>query len=151
MANKEGIHSYWDKVYSRSSFNQIWILKYWIFWIIVVFVLFQKFRLSKHVIFVHFTDHSAWECIKTWKVIMKTCSLINRIFNEWLVISQLFLFVITSISVSRITRALCKWTTVYDGGFTMIAVISKFKLTVWSIYMMFDDNYFEKSIAYKYG
>jgi hypothetical protein len=27
-AVKEGKHSYWDKVYSRSSFNQIWILKY---------------------------------------------------------------------------------------------------------------------------
>ena len=70
------------------------------------------------------------------KVIMETCSLIKRIFNEWLVISQMFLFFITSISVSRITRALCKWTTVYDAGFTMIAVIPKFKLTVWSIYMM---------------
>ena len=45
-AVKEGKHSYWDKVYSRSSFNQIWILKYWIFWIIVFIVLFQKFRLS---------------------------------------------------------------------------------------------------------
>jgi hypothetical protein len=40
----------------------------------------------------------------------------------------MFLFVITSISVSRITRALCKSTTVYDAGFIMIAVISKFKL-----------------------
>ena len=27
-AFKEGILSYWDKVYSRSSFNHIWILKY---------------------------------------------------------------------------------------------------------------------------
>ena len=32
-AVKERIHSYWDKVYSRSSFNQMWIQKYWIFWI----------------------------------------------------------------------------------------------------------------------
>jgi hypothetical protein len=32
-------------------------------------------------------------------------------------------------------------TTVYDAGFTMIAVMSKFKLTLWSIYLMFDDNY----------
>jgi hypothetical protein len=32
-AVKERIHSYWDKVYWRSSFNQMWILKYWIFWI----------------------------------------------------------------------------------------------------------------------
>ena len=50
--------------------------------------------------------------------------------DECIVISQTFLFVITSISVSRITRALCKSTTVYDAGFTMIAVIPKFKLTV---------------------
>jgi hypothetical protein len=42
----------------------------------------------------------------------------------------MFLFVITSISVSRITRALCKSTTVYDDSFTMIAVIPKIKLTV---------------------
>jgi hypothetical protein len=34
-----------------------------------------------------------------------------------------------------------KSTTVYDAGFTMIAMIPKYKLTVWSIYMMFDDNY----------
>ena len=65
-------------------------------------------------------------------------------WDEWIVISQMFLFVITSISVSRIPRALCKSTTVYDAGFTMIAVIPKFKLTVWSIYMMFDDNYFRQ-------
>ena len=65
-------------------------------------------------------------------------------WDEWLVISQMFLFVITSISISRITRAVCKSTTVYDAGFTMIAVIPKFKLTVWSIYMMFDDNYFRQ-------
>ena len=32
-AVKERIHSYLDKVYWRSSFNQMWILKYWIFWI----------------------------------------------------------------------------------------------------------------------
>jgi hypothetical protein len=27
-AVKEGIQSYWDKVYSCNSFNQMWILKY---------------------------------------------------------------------------------------------------------------------------
>ena len=70
-AVKEGIHSYWEKVYSGSSFNQMWILKYWIFWIIVIIVLYQKFRLSKHVTFVHFTDHSSWECIKTFQNIIK--------------------------------------------------------------------------------
>ena len=36
--------SYWDKFYARSSFNQMWILKYWIFWIIVIIVVFQKFQ-----------------------------------------------------------------------------------------------------------
>jgi hypothetical protein len=59
-------------------------------------------------------------------------------------ISQMFLFVITSMSVSRITRALCKSITVYDAGFTMKAVIPKFKLTVRPIYMMFDDNSFKQ-------
>jgi len=28
---KDGMQSYWVKVYSRSSFNQMWIMKYWIF------------------------------------------------------------------------------------------------------------------------
>ena len=42
-----------------------------------------------------------------------------------------------------------KTTTVYDAGFTMIAMIHvpKFKLTVWSIYMMFDDNYVRQKCA----
>ena len=48
------IQSYWDKVYSRSSFNQIWILKYWISWIILIIVLFQNFLLFKHATFLHF-------------------------------------------------------------------------------------------------
>jgi hypothetical protein len=34
-----------------------------------------------------------------------------------------------------------KSTTVDDAGFTMIAMIPKFKLTVWLIYMMFNDIY----------
>jgi hypothetical protein len=81
MANKEGIHSYWDKVYSRSNFNQIWVLKYWIFWIIVIIVLFQKFRLSKHVTFVHFNEHSAWECIKTFQKIFKNAVIFKMVRN----------------------------------------------------------------------
>ena len=42
-----------------------------------------------------------------------------------------------------------KSTTVYDAGFTMIAMIHvpKFKLTVWSIYIMFDDNYVRQLCA----
>ena len=40
-----------------------------------------------------------------------------------------------------------KSTTVYDAGFTMIAMIHKFRLTVWSIYMMFDDNYVRQMCA----
>ena len=34
-----------------------------------------------------------------------------------------------------------KSTTVDDAGFTMIAMIPKFKLTVWLINMMFNDIY----------
>ena len=55
-AVQDGIQLYWDKVYSRSSFNQMWILNYWIFWVISITVLFQKFTLSKHVTFLHFTN-----------------------------------------------------------------------------------------------
>ena len=40
-----------------------------------------------------------------------------------------------------------KPTTVYDASFTMIAMIPKFKLTVWSIDMMSDDNYFRQMCA----
>ena len=69
--------SYWEKVYSRSSFNQMWILKYWIFWIIVVIVLFQKFRLS----FLHFTDRSPWKCIKTFQNIMKNVIIFKMVRN----------------------------------------------------------------------
>jgi len=57
-AVKEAIQSYWGKVYSRSSFNDMWILK------CCKDVLdnlnsfcFRKFRLSKHVTFPHDTNH----------------------------------------------------------------------------------------------
>jgi hypothetical protein len=46
-AVKDGIQSCWDKICSHNSFNRRWILKYWIFWIILNLVLFQKF-LSQH-------------------------------------------------------------------------------------------------------
>jgi hypothetical protein len=73
-AVKEGVQSYWNTDYVRSNFNQMWILKYWIYWIIVIIVLFQKFRLS----FLHFTDHSPWECIKTFQNITK-----NALSSKW--------------------------------------------------------------------
>ena len=41
-----------------------------------------------------------------------------------------------------------KSTIVYDAGFPMIAMISKFKPTVWSIYKMFDDNYVRQMCAF---
>jgi hypothetical protein len=77
-AVKDRMQSYWDKVYSRSSFNQMWILNYWIFWIILIIVLFEKFSLSKHVTFLHFTNHASWECIKTFKI-----SLITLLSLKW--------------------------------------------------------------------
>jgi hypothetical protein len=40
-----------------------------------------------------------------------------------------------------------KSTTVYNAGFTMIAMIPKFKFTVLSIYMMFDNNFVRKMCA----
>jgi hypothetical protein len=76
-AVKEGIQSYWDNVYFRGSFNQMWILKYWIFWIIAIIVLFQKFRLS----FLRFTDHSLWECIKMFQNIIKNAVIFKMVRN----------------------------------------------------------------------
>ena len=58
-AVKDRMQSYWDKVYSRSSFNQMCILNYWIFWMILIIVLFEKFSLSKHVTSLHFTNHAS--------------------------------------------------------------------------------------------
>ena len=55
-AVKEGIQSYWDTAYSRSSFNRMWILKYWIFWIILIIVVFQKYRVGKHMTFLQLSD-----------------------------------------------------------------------------------------------
>jgi hypothetical protein len=76
-AVKEGTQSYWDKVYPRSSFNHMWILKYWIFWIIVIIILFQKCRLS----FLHFTVHSPWEGIKTFQNIIKNAVILKMVRN----------------------------------------------------------------------
>ena len=80
-ALKDGIQSYWNKSYSRSSFNQMWILNYWIFWIILTIVLFQKFSLSMHVTFLHCTHHSSWECIKTFKNIIKDAGIFKMVRN----------------------------------------------------------------------
>jgi hypothetical protein len=80
-ALKDGIQSYWNKSYSRSSFNQMWILNYWIFWIILTIVLFQKFSLSKHATFLHFTHHASWECIKTFKNIIKDAVIFKMVRN----------------------------------------------------------------------
>ena len=55
-AVKEGTQSYWDTVYSPNSFNRMWILQYWIFWIILIIVVFQKYRFSKHVTFLHLSN-----------------------------------------------------------------------------------------------
>ena len=77
-AVKDRMQSYWEKIYSRSSFNQIWILNYWIFWIILIIVLFEKSSLSKYVTFLHFTNHASWECIQTFKI-----SLITRLSLKW--------------------------------------------------------------------
>ena len=72
-------------VYSCSSFNQMWILKYGIFWIILIIVLFQKFSLSQHGTFLHFTDQSSWECITTFKDIIKDAVIFKMVrnFTNW--------------------------------------------------------------------
>ena len=80
-ALKDGIQSYWNKVYPRSSFSQMWILNYWIFWIILTIVLFQKFSLSKHVTFLHFTNNASLECIKTFKNIIKDAVIFKIVRN----------------------------------------------------------------------
>jgi hypothetical protein len=48
-----------------------------------------------------------WYSISTRKVIMFLAKHNIQWWDEWLVISQMFLFAISSISVSRITKALC--------------------------------------------
>jgi hypothetical protein len=91
----------------------MWILKYWIFWIIVIIVVFQKFRLSFSTLHWPFSSKQDNQSIVQWKVVpLET-----------------------------------KSTTLYDSGFSMIAMIPKFKLTVWSIYMLFDDNYLRQMCA----
>jgi hypothetical protein len=77
-AVKDRMQSYWEKVYSRSSFNQMWIMKYWIYWIILIIVLFEEFSLSKRVTFLHFANHASWECITTFNI-----SLITRLSLKW--------------------------------------------------------------------
>jgi hypothetical protein len=76
-AVKKGIQSYWNTDYLRSNFNQMWILKYWMYWIIFNIVLFLKYRLSLQ----HFTDHSPWECIKTFQNIMKNAVIFKMVRN----------------------------------------------------------------------
>ena len=80
-AVKGGIQSYWVKAYSRGSFNQMWILNYWIFCIMLIIVLFQKCSMSKHVIFQHFTNHESWECIKTFKHIINNAVIFKMVGN----------------------------------------------------------------------
>ena len=93
-AVKDGIQSYWSNVYSRSSFNQMWILKYWIFWIILIIVLFQKFSLSKHGTFLHFTDHSSWECINTFKDVIKNA--VKKLYKLIVIGHELTYFILPS-------------------------------------------------------
>jgi hypothetical protein len=80
-ALKEGIQSYWDKFYSRGSFNHMWILNYWIFCINLIIVLFQKCSMSKHVNFPHITNHASWECIKTLKHIINNAVIFKMVRN----------------------------------------------------------------------
>jgi hypothetical protein len=106
------LYNDWNKVYSRSSFNQMWILKYWIFWIIVIIVLFQICSLSKHVSFLHLTDHSPWECIKTLQnitnnaVIFKYPHLIET--TTWIYLVPIWLYSLfdSSQNVSHIYKQL---------------------------------------------
>jgi hypothetical protein len=102
-AVKEGIHSYWDRVYSCSNFNQMWILKYWIFWIIVITVLFQKLRLS----FLHFTDRSPWKSIKTFENIMK-----NGIMKAYYTLFNLLRSYTTRVSTFQVLMYICYLTVI---------------------------------------
>ena len=63
--------------------------------------------------------------------------MLNRILNNQSIVQR------------NVASVEPKSTTAYDAGFTMIAIIHvpKFKLTVWSIYMMFDDNYAREMCA----
>jgi hypothetical protein len=80
-AVKGGIQSYWVKAYSRGGFNQMWILNYWIFCIMLIIVLFKKCSMSKHVTFQHFTNHASWECIKTLKHVINNAVIFKMVRN----------------------------------------------------------------------
>ena len=64
---KEGIQLYWNKVDYRSSFNQIWILKY-------SKDCFDNLKsrsfFRKNATFLHITSHSEWKCINKFKNII---------------------------------------------------------------------------------
>lgn len=75
------IQSDWHNVYSCRSFNQIWILKCWIFWIILIIVLFQKCLLSKQVTFLHLANYLSWECIATFKIIINSAIVFRMVRN----------------------------------------------------------------------
>ena len=62
---KQGLQSYRDKVYSRSNINQMLILKTSKdLCVILILVLFRKFHLSKHLIFLHFLHNNSLGNIK---------------------------------------------------------------------------------------
>jgi hypothetical protein len=73
---KEGLQSYCNKVYLRSSFNTMWILKY-------SYDLLDHFNSRFNSREVHlskkwpqqFTHHSSWKCINTFKEII--CNAVN--------------------------------------------------------------------------
>ena len=74
-------------------------------------VLFQKFRLSKHVTFLHFTNHSSWECIKTFKNIINNAVIFKMVKETLQIYSKrswinLFYFVKHEIRQNTLQRKL---------------------------------------------
>ena len=75
---KEGLQSYCNKVYSRSNFNTMWILKY-------SYNLLDNFNSRE----VHlskkcpqqFTNHSSWKCINTFKEIIYSAVSYKMVTN----------------------------------------------------------------------
>jgi hypothetical protein len=78
---KEGLQSYCNKVYSRSSFNTMWILKY-------SYDLLDNFNSRFNTREVHvskklpqqFAHHSSWKCINTFKEISNAANY-KRVTN----------------------------------------------------------------------
>ena len=79
-----GLQSSSDKVYLRSSFNQIWILTHCEdlqFWVVLILVfILENFMWPKHWL-LQFTNHSFWKYINAYKEISYNAYNFKMVIN----------------------------------------------------------------------